>query len=79
MVLFAETGLRAAELLDLDMSDIDLDDCVLHGAPRQGRQGPPGAVLGVVPPTVLDRYTTGRRASGAPADAGRCGWAAAGR
>ena len=54
VVLFAETGLRASELLDLDMSDIDLAGCVL--LVRRGKGGKGRRVsFSVSCATVLDR------------------------
>jgi site-specific recombinase XerD len=59
VVLFAETGLRAAEMLALDIGDIDLDDCVAHVVRGKGGKGrrvhfSPGAAA------TLDRYTRAR-------------------
>lgn len=65
LILFAETGLRAAELLNLDVSDIDLIGCVL--LVRRGKGGR-GRRVSFSPScaTVLDRYLRARRAIGTP-------------
>ena len=60
LVLLAETGLRSAELLALDVTDIDLDGCVLHVRRGKGGKGrrvkfSPGAAA------MLDRYLRARR------------------
>lgn len=60
LVLLAETGLRSAELLAVDVTDIDLDGCVLDVRRGKGRKGrrvrfSPGAAA------VLDRYLRARR------------------
>jgi integrase/recombinase XerD len=60
LVLFAETGLRAAELLALDIRDIDLDGCVVDVRRGKGGKGrrvrfSPGAAA------VIDRYVRARR------------------
>jgi site-specific recombinase XerD len=60
LVLLAETGLRSAELLGVDVTDIDLDACVLHvrggksGTGRRTRFSPGAAA-------TLDRYLRARR------------------
>jgi site-specific recombinase XerD len=60
LVLFAETGLRAAEMRALDVGDVDPDGCVLHVRRGKGGKGrrvhfSPGAAA------VLDRYLRARR------------------
>jgi site-specific recombinase XerD len=69
LVLAAETGLRAAELLALDVTDVDVLGCVLHVRRGKGGKGrrvkfSPGAAA------ILDRYLRSRRQSGYPADSG---------
>lgn len=59
LVLLAETGLRAAEMLALDVTDIDLDGCVAHIRRGKGGKGrrvrfSPGAAA------VVDRYVRAR-------------------
>ena len=59
VVLFTETGLRSAEMLALDVTDVDLDGCVLHVRRGKGGKGrwvhfSPGAA------SILDRYTRAR-------------------
>jgi integrase/recombinase XerD len=59
LVLLAETGLRAAELLALDVTDVDLDGCVAHVRRGKGAKGrrvrfSPGAAA------ILDRYVRAR-------------------
>ena len=77
-MLLAETGLRAAELLDLDIADIDLDDCVAHV--RRGKGGKGRRVrFSVGAAATIDRYLRARhRAVGTPRR-GRCGSANRGR
>jgi integrase/recombinase XerD len=59
LVLLAETGLRAAELLALDVGDIDLDDCVVHV--RRGKGGKGRRVrFSVGAAAVIDRYLRAR-------------------
>jgi integrase/recombinase XerD len=60
LVLFAETGLRAAELLALDVTDVDLDGCVAHV--RRGKGGKGRRVrFSVSAAAVVDRYVRARR------------------
>jgi len=59
LVLLAETGLRAAELLALDVTDIDLDGCVAHV--RRGKGGKGRRVrFSVGAAAILDRYVRAR-------------------
>ena len=37
--MFAETGLRAAEMVALDVGDIDVDDCTVHVIRGKGGKG----------------------------------------
>jgi integrase len=68
-VLFVETGLRSSELLNLDVSDVDVTECVLlvrrgkGGRGRRARFSPSCAAL-------LNRYKRARRSAGLPADEG---------
>jgi site-specific recombinase XerD len=60
LLLLAETGLRAAELLALDMGDIDLDACLL--TVRKGKGGKPRRVrFSPVVAAAIDRYSRARR------------------
>lgn len=60
LALLTETGLRAAELLALDISDIDLDGCVLRV--RKGKGGKPRRVrFSQTTAAVVDRYVRARR------------------
>jgi integrase/recombinase XerD len=69
VVLFAETGLRAAELLALDVADVDLISCVLHV--RRGKGGKGRRVkFSAACAAILDRYARARRTAGNPADSG---------
>jgi len=59
LVLLAETGLRAAELLALDVTDVDLDGCVAHV--RRGKGGKGRRVrFSVSAAATLDRYVRAR-------------------
>jgi integrase/recombinase XerD len=72
VVLFAETGLRAAELLNLDVADVDLAGCVL--LVRRGKGGKGRKVsFSVSCATVLDRYLRARRHEPGPLWTGRRG------
>jgi site-specific recombinase XerD len=67
--VLAETGLRAAELLALDIGDVDVVACTLHVRRGKGGKGrrvrfSPGCA------TVLDGYRRARRRAGHPADSG---------
>lgn len=63
VVLLAETGLRAAELLSLDVADIDLVGCTLHV--RRGKGGRGRRVqFSASCAAALDRYIRARRAGG---------------
>lgn len=59
LILAAETGLRAAELLALDVTDIDLDGCVL--LVRRGKGGKGRRVrFSASAATAVDRYVRAR-------------------
>lgn len=60
LAMFAETGLRAAEMIALDVGDVDLIECVLHV--RRGKGGK-GRRVHFSPGTaaVIDRYQRTRR------------------
>lgn len=69
LTLFAETGLRAAELLDLDVVDADVQESTLHVRRGKGGKGrrvrfSPGCAA------VLDSYCRARRRAGHAADSG---------
>jgi integrase/recombinase XerD len=69
LTLLAETGLRAAELLALDVRDVDVQGCtvlVVRGKGGKGRRVKfsPGCAA------VLDSYCRGRRRAGHPTDSG---------
>lgn len=60
VALFTETGLRAAELLALDITDIDLDACLLRV--RKGKGGKSRRVrFSVSTAATVDRYVRARR------------------
>jgi integrase/recombinase XerD len=66
--LFTETGLRAAEMLSLDVADISLTECTL--LVRRGKGGKGRRVrFSASCAAVLDRYARARRASGLGASA----------
>lgn len=59
LVLLAETGLRAAELLALDVTDCDLDGCVAHV--RRGKGGRGRRVrFSTGAAAVIDKYVRAR-------------------
>jgi integrase/recombinase XerD len=69
LVMLAETGLRAAELLALDIADVDAEACTVHVVSGKGRKGrrvkfSPSCAA------VLDRYARARRKAGQRADTG---------
>jgi integrase/recombinase XerD len=69
LTLLAETGLRAAELLALDVGDIDVQGCTVHVV--RGKGGRARRVkysLGCA--AVLDGYCRARRRAGQRADSG---------
>jgi site-specific recombinase XerD len=60
LLLLTETGLRAAELLALDVTDIDLDDCLL--TVRKGKGGKSRRVrFSTNTAAAVDRYVRARR------------------
>ncbi|MGO9381127.1 MAG: tyrosine-type recombinase/integrase [Mycobacterium sp.] len=60
LALLCETGLRASELLALDMSDIDLDGCLLQV--RHGKGGKARRVrFSATTAALVDRYLRARR------------------
>jgi site-specific recombinase XerD len=60
LVLLTETGVRAAELLALDVTDIDLDDCLL--TVRKGKGGKSRRVrFSTTAAAAVDRYVRARR------------------
>ena len=72
LMLFGETGLRAAELLNLDTSDVDLLGCAL--LVRRGKGGAGRRVrFSAGCATALDRYLRARRHEPGPLWIGRCG------
>ncbi|OBF52527.1 hypothetical protein A5778_15515 [Mycolicibacterium monacense] len=63
LLLFAETGLRASELLALDLGDVNLETCALlvrRGKGGRGRQ----VRFTAATAAALDRYIRARRAQG---------------
>jgi site-specific recombinase XerD len=69
LTMLAETGVRAAELLSLDVLDVDVQGCTVHVVRGKGGKGrrvkfSPGCAA------VLDRYTRSRRSAGNPSDSG---------
>lgn len=69
LVMLVETGLRAAELLALDVEDVNLVDCVLivhRGKGGKGRR----VKFSTGCAATVDRYARARRAAGHPADKG---------
>lgn len=63
LLLFTETGLRASELLALDVGDVDLMTCTLlvkRGKGAKGRQ----ARFTAATAAAVDRYARARRAAG---------------
>jgi site-specific recombinase XerD len=59
LVLFAETGLRAAEMVALDVGDVDVDDCTVHVQLGKGRKGR-RVRFSVGAAAVVDRYLRAR-------------------
>jgi site-specific recombinase XerD len=60
LLLLAETGLRAAELLALNVDDVDLDGCVLRV--RRGKGGKARRVrFSNATAAIVDRYVRARR------------------
>lgn len=69
VLLFAETGMRASELLGLTIGDVDLSTDTAHV--RRGKGGKGRRVkFSASTAAVLDRYLRARRAAGNPADRG---------
>jgi site-specific recombinase XerD len=69
LLMLAETGLRAAELLALDIGDVDVQACTVHVV--RGKGGKARRVkfsLGCA--AVLDSYRRSRRRAGHPANSG---------
>jgi site-specific recombinase XerD len=59
IMLFTETGLRAAEMLALDVTDVDLDECVAHV--RRGKGGKARRVrFSTGTAAALDKYLRAR-------------------
>ena len=69
VVLFAETGLRASELLGLTIGDLDLSTDTAHVVRGKGGKGR-RVKFSATTAAVLDRYLRARRAAGHPADRG---------
>lgn len=67
VLLLTETGLRASECLDLDVSDVNLTVCVL--IVKRGKGGKGRSVrFSASTAAALDRYIRARRAAGNPPD-----------
>lgn len=67
LLLFTETGIRASELLNLDVVDVNLTTCTLlvrRGKGGKGRQ----ARFTAGAAAAIDRYIRARRAAGNPPD-----------
>lgn len=65
LMLAAETGLRAAELLDLEVDDVDVAGCTVHV--RRGKGGKGRRVhFSTGTAAALDRYMRVRKAAGWP-------------
>ena len=64
VALLSETGLRAAELLALDITDIDLDACLL--AVRKGKGGKSRRVVSLRPPRPASTATSRARRHAIP-------------
>ena len=75
--LFAETGMRAAELLDLDVSSFDLMTCSVHVKRGKGGKGR-NVKFSATTAAAVDRYLRARRAAGNP-DSGPLWMTGAGR
>jgi integrase len=60
LALLVETGLRAAELLALDITDIDLDACMLQVRSGKGRK-PRRVRFSSSTASAIDRYNRARR------------------
>ena len=69
VTLFAETGLRASELLGLSVKDLDLSTCTAHVVRGKGGKGR-RVKFSASCAAVLDRYLRARRGAGNPADRG---------
>jgi integrase/recombinase XerD len=69
VVLFAETGLRAAELLGLSVTDVDLATDTAHVVRGKGGKGR-RVKFSASCAATMDRYLRARRAAGNPADRG---------
>lgn len=69
LTVLAETGLRSAELLALDVTDIDVVGCTLHVQAGKGRKGR-RVRFSAGCAALLDRYRRARRQAGMPTGAG---------
>ena len=69
VMLFAETGLRASELLGLTVGDLDLSTSTAHVVRGKGGKGR-RVKFSASCAATLDRYLRARRAAGHPADRG---------
>jgi integrase len=69
VTLFAETGMRASELLGLTVGDLDLSTTTAHVVRGKGGAGR-HVKFSVTAAATLDRYLRARRAAGNPADRG---------
>src|SRR6185312_12060068 len=69
VTLFAETGMRASEMLGLSIGDVDLSTTTAHV--RRGKGGKGRRVkFSASCAATLDRYLRARRAAGNPANSG---------
>jgi site-specific recombinase XerD len=65
LAILAETGLRAAEMVALDVNDIDVAGCVAHVVRGKGGKGR-RVKFSAQTAALLDRYLRARRQSGYP-------------
>jgi integrase/recombinase XerD len=69
LILLAETGLRAAELLDLQVGDIDIIGCTVHVVRGKGGKGR-RVHFSTGTAAAIDKYLRARKAAGWPRTGG---------